>query len=125
MKKFMPLFLGILLMTPFARSESAEEMVSNCKAVADAKISGDRIAFPLDFSSGVCWGAFGTFQEAIRIGPSKAGKPYFSICAPPESTRSQLIQVFLVYARRHPEQYHESFFDVAFQASQEAFPCSK
>lgn len=117
---------------PFARAQSAEEMVSNCEAISEAKIVGDHISLPQDFQSGVCWGAFLSFQSAIRYADntnvdgskSKFYRPLFQICAPPDSTASQLIKVFMNYASRHPEQLSKDYFRVALSANKEAFPCS-
>jgi hypothetical protein len=122
MKSLACLAAFILLFAPLAFSETAEEMISACRAVAKAKVSGGKIGLDTDFDSGVCWGAFAAFQQAIRY-TGAGGKSYFDICSPANGSRSQLIQVFLVYAKRHPEKYNEDFFSVALLASHEAFQC--
>lgn len=107
--------------------ESAEQMVSYCRGFVDAKLSGDMIDFPTNYDSGMCWGAFAAFQTAIAI--HQKGMPEnvmaLGVCAPAESRRSQLIQIFVTYAKQHPERYHENFFIVALDATQKAFRCSR
>jgi CTP synthase (UTP-ammonia lyase) len=122
------LLLGMLfLCIPVAHSESAEEMVSNCKWIAEAKVSDDQIEIPTDFHSGVCWGAFGTIQKAISVVPYSFPKegPLLGVCAPENSTRSQLIRIFIAYTERHPEKLHKDYFFIAIAALKEAFPCPK
>lgn len=108
-----------------AQSESAEEMVSSCKEISTAKVTGNQAIFSPDFNSGVCWGAFAMVQQLTRLTYDLHAAPIFRICAPPESTRTQLIQVFEQYAARHPERYHEGFWFVAQDALREAFPCKQ
>ncbi|MGA3081415.1 MAG: Rap1a/Tai family immunity protein [Terracidiphilus sp.] len=129
MKKF-PLLLsiGILYATStVAFSQSAEEMVSNCKWISESKVSADQIEIPTDFHSGVCWGAFGTLQTAITVVPYSFPKegPLLGVCAPEKSTESQLIRIFIAYTERHPEQLHKDYFFVAIAALKEVFPCPK
>jgi hypothetical protein len=112
---------------------SAEEMVSNCKAVRRANVGDGKINLPTDFRTGECWGAFLSFQSAIHYAgninvdgsKSKFYRMLFGVCAPPNATTPQLIKIFLVYADRHPEQLNKDFFQVALNANKEAFPCGK
>jgi len=47
----------------------------------------------------------------------------FGACTPATSTRTQLIAIFVNYAKRNPQRYSEEFADVVFDALAEAFPC--
>jgi hypothetical protein len=127
--KNLPLLLviGFVCAAPFAFSQSAEEMASNCKGIVDAKIVNDQIAVPSDFQSGVCWGAFGTIQTIVTIVPRSFPQngPLFEVCLPHEGTRSQLIRIFMAYTERHPERLHEDYFFIATTALKQAFPCGK
>lgn len=111
-----------LLLANACLAQTAEEMVSSCKAISQAKVTGDEVEMPTDFDSGVCWGAFAMIQRMTRF--TDHGQVIFGICAPSDSTRTQLIQVFEQYAIRHPERYHEHFWDVALTSLREAFPCN-
>lgn len=97
-------------------------MLSSCKPLAEAEVRGDTVTLPQDFRSGTCWGAFAALQSLIaRAYPD--GQPIFRVCAPPRSTRTQLLAVFVEFARRNPQRLHEDFFDVAVDAMRSAFPC--
>ena len=119
--------IAIAIFCPSAFAESAEELLSACKPIVDAKVSGQNIQFPHDFNTGECWEAFGTLQRISRYSDSNPpNKPLLPIgCAPPESTRSELIAVFVEYVQRHPEHRHDDFVDVVLAAFQTAFPCGK
>jgi hypothetical protein len=55
---------------------------------------------------------------------SETGKPLFSVCSPPTTTRTQTIAIFMVYIKSHPARYSDDFFWVAITALEESFPCS-
>jgi len=105
-----------------AFAESMEEMLTSCKLLAEAKVEGGEVSFPRDYPSGMCWGAFSTLQRVIVMVDNNM-RPYFHVCAPKNSTRSQLIAVFVEYSRRNPQRLHEDFFIVAIEALSGAFPC--
>lgn len=113
--------IGLLLVMFYAavpaHAESTGEMLSSCRELADAKVTGDKITMRRDYSTGLCWGAFGSLRAAVRA------RSFFRICAPANSTRSQLIAVFVEYAKRSPQRLHEDFLDVALEALRGAFPC--
>jgi hypothetical protein len=118
--------IAIATFCPSAFAESAEELLSACNPIADAKVSGEQIQFVHDFSTGECWGAFGTLQRVSRYYSEAPNSPLLRMgCARPESTRSELIAVFVEYVRRHPERRHDDFVDVTLAALQVAYPCGK
>jgi hypothetical protein len=51
--------------------------------------------------------------------------PVFGVCAPSESTRTQLIAIFVDYVKRNPKTMSDKFFFTARAALTEAFPCAK
>jgi hypothetical protein len=128
------LLLGILSIA-VAHAEIAEEMASNCREIVQAKVlnegdKGTAVAIPSDLSSGICWGAFLSFQSAIMVvgneypdgTHSPTPRPFFAACAADAST-SQLIKIFVHYIDEHPERLNQDFFFVAIVATQKAFPC--
>jgi len=111
----------VLVLAGAAFSETTERMVSACKGVVEATQLGDKtIKLPQDFDTGLCWGAFAALQYAINIYTQEM---MFGVCAPEKSTRSQLIAIFVEYAKKHPERYHEDSFLVAINALHDVFPC--
>ncbi len=77
------LLTALLAFPMTARAESAEEMVSACREVADATVAGEKVEFKQDFASGLCWGAFASIQAAIvmRIADGHADTT-LGVCAP-------------------------------------------
>jgi len=118
-------FFCFAIAANMAHAQTAEEMVSYCKPVSEASIQDDVVNFPRTFETGECWGAFGTLQDAVRatLSEGKNATPTLLVCAPPESTRTQFVAIFMEYAKKNPQRLHESFFFVAFSALHEAFPC--
>jgi hypothetical protein len=75
--------------------ETALEVQSWCKQIVTAKIAADsRLFFKLSHDTGFCWGAIGAIQDLARINTDD-GTPMIGICAPSESTRLQMIKIFL------------------------------
>lgn len=117
------LLILLVLCAHGVSAESTQDMVGSCQLLSETRVDQGRVQLPQDFSSGKCWGAFAVVQKVINaIDTDK--RPIFGVCAPKESTRTQLIAVFVEYARRNPSRYHEDFFAVALASLQAAFPCS-
>ena len=105
-----------------AFAESTGDMLSACKIVSESKAADGHVRIPESTSGGICWGAFSILQEVGRTLDS-SGNPIMSFCLPRNSTRTQLVAVFVNYAEKHPEQWHLDFFQVATVALSEAFSC--
>jgi len=118
-------FVVFLSFAGLCRAESALEASGSCRAVANGERGSDgtlRFSREGDF----CWGAFASLQQLARV--SSADNPKgraLNICAPPESTRMQLVLVYLQYATNHPNELHEELPIVAWRSLMSAFPCSK
>lgn len=120
------LFLAcIALSTGTAHAQTALEMESKCRKLANTQTAEDgRIVMPPDRDSSECWAAFMTLQQLAVIAYDN-GRRYLNVCAPAESTRLQYIKLFTNYASKHPEHLHRSFGLVALMALHEAFPCDR
>jgi hypothetical protein len=128
MKIVIRFFWGILFISysSSAFADTAQEMLSACKPIARANISGDKgkVTGPDTFTAGKCWGAFTVIQNAIeRVDDSML--LIYNICPPAESTRTQLISMFVDYAEKNPQRLQEDFFDVFIEALRKAFPCRR
>ncbi len=108
------------------QQETAEEMVSLCHLLSEPQINGQILVMPQDFGTGICWGAFASIGSVIYVknNPTE-DSPVFGICAPKRITRTQIIKIFLEYARRNPNWLNEDYVHVAILAIREAFPCGK
>jgi hypothetical protein len=118
--------IAILLMTivlnTAVHAKTAGEMLSLCRDVASASVSGETVRMPTTFDAGECWGAFGTIQEVMRIVTNNEQR-MFRVCPPVNSRRTQQIAVFVQYAERNPQRWHEGYFFVAIESLRLAFPC--
>ena len=102
--------------------ETAERMTAACKDVASGARPDGGVNVPTTYEAGVCWGAFLTLQRVIGATDTR-GKPLFSVCAPENSTRTQLMTIFLRYTENHPEHLNKPFVDTAIASLRQAFPC--
>jgi len=98
-------------------------MLSACRPISESKVTNDTIELKSDYDTGLCWGAFAAIQRlsATEIGNSG---PLLRACVPRDSTRTQLIAIFVRFAQKHPERYQEDFVFVTLSALKSAFPCN-
>ena len=113
----------ILLTAVAAFAESAEVMLSACRPIIKAKINEEVVTLPENSQVGMCWGAFSVIQKVITQADYKSKKKVYGVCAPPKSTRTQLITIFVNYAEKNPQRLHEDFFYVAMDSLKESFKC--
>lgn len=107
-----------------AKAESALEIQSWCKGIVNAKLGANHtIFYTPNYNTGFCWGAFGAIQEFSRF-LRNDNTPMIDVCAPPNSTRLQLIKIFSKYVDDHPESANRSFAIIALRALTRAFPCT-
>lgn len=111
-----------LLHAPKCHSETAEEMLSACRPITQAKISEGSVAFAKTFETGLCWGAFASLDSALNFSDWN-DHPLLDICAPKDRSRTQLIAMFVAYIEKHPEQYNWDFFQVASNSFLEVWVC--
>lgn len=104
------------------KAETTEEMLSACRPITVAKVSGGTIDFEETFETGICWGAFAAIQR-LSATVDHNEKPLLFSCPPEDSTQTQIITIFVRYAEKHPEKYHQDFVFSAIAALKEAFPC--
>ena len=115
---------AFLLISSSAFAESAEELLSACRPVTKAPVSGDSVQFEQTYDTGFCWGAFSAVQKSIILVDNRK-QPLYGVCPPPTSTRTQTIAIFIQYAETHPQRLHEHYLFVVVDALREAFPCPK
>ena len=106
------------------RAATAAEYASFCRPFEKPILQeGGRIFFPPRPTANRCWGAFAAIQYLFNVNRPGEDVPLLGVCLPPESYRTQLIQVFLKYADQHPEKTHENFTAMVWSAFVLAFPC--
>jgi hypothetical protein len=104
--------------------ETAEEMLSACRPITQAKISNGTINLPQDFESGTCWGAFGMLQSVLFL-QEPDGQRTLHSCPSSDVTRTELIAIFVKYITEHPEDYSKGFQLVALNSVLTVYPCGK
>jgi hypothetical protein len=113
----------ILLAATIGRAETAEEMLSSCKKLSEAKVSDGKVTAPPDFDSGQCFGSFRAIQFYSKFaGPDY--QPVLHVCIPKDNTVTQLLAIFIDYVKRNPKTLSQDFFLAAHNSLVEAFPCS-
>lgn len=95
------------------------------------RTSGDLLDIcALDSSHSQYWEAhgfcLGYFAGGIDLHDALAASPDFPriACAPEGTTRSDVVVVFVTYARAHPEHLAERPMDTVFRAVNEEWPCA-
>jgi hypothetical protein len=53
------------------------------------------------------------------------GKTFLGACPKPDTTTTQVLRIFIKYARAHPEKLGLPAAAVAFNAMADAFPCNE
>ena len=113
----------LISMPAVAVGEPAREMLSKCtQSFASSPSKGEVVSLPRTVSAGWCWGAFEVIQRLI-VYSNESNQHFFRVCAPPDSTRVEIIRVFLDYAKRHPKELDQEFTDMALTSLMESFPC--
>ena len=116
--------LASLFLTGRAHAETSGEVGGWCQQYDSVSPTpGSGFIAPSDPHSLFCWGAFTSVQELISEVDSGSRRPLLSVCAPPQSTRTQLIHVFRRYIVEHPEIEHWNFGTGVVVALRAAFPC--
>ena len=104
--------------------ETAEEMLSACRPITQAKVSNGSVDLPRDFESGTCWGAFGMLQKVLFL-LEPNGQRTLHACVPSDATRTELIAIFVKFAEEHPEDYSKGFELVAVDSILKVYPCGR
>ena len=112
-----------LFLSQNAMAASAQELLSACRPVAKSETIGGNVRLDTKFETGVCWGEFDAIQRVTTIPDKTNRRTILDICAPSNSTRVQLIAIFVNYAEKNPQRLHLHGFDIAVESLQAAFPC--
>jgi hypothetical protein len=115
--------LFLIAACPLALAESAEEMLSACEKITESKVKDGKVSLPQDFDSGRCWGAFGVLQGLSALQTTDGNRPFFHVCAPENSSRTQYVAIFVEYVKRNPRRFNDEFWVVALDALRAAFQC--
>jgi hypothetical protein len=107
-----------------AQIASALDIYHGCKLVADSTpLPNNMLQMPVDIDAVLCLGAFTAIIGLANDTWADNGLHIFRFCAPTGATAIQFIRIFLKYVDDHPEEGHNIFPRVAWNALSRAFPC--
>lgn len=126
-----PVALALAGWSQCSSAESAADMASFCDPYRQAVITGRTVdgsgvlnVPAASVNSNFCWGAFAMFQGLLVVTPyGRDEHPYLLVCAPPTSSRLELVKIFLRYMDEHPETGHEDFAKLLLRVMWKTFPC--
>lgn len=122
------IFVGLsvfVLSSVCCGAETAEEMLSACRPITQAKVSNGAIDLTNpDFNTGKCWGAFGMLQSVLSL-TNPGGQRALHGCVPSDATRTQLIAIFVKHIEDHPKEYGTDFGVVALNSVLKVYSCDK
>src|SRR5690242_8757887 len=105
--------------------ETALQVESWCEPFANVLVEPDgRFQMPQSVVSGFCWGAFASIQELGNVTVDSKHR-LLGFCPPEDSTRIQLIRIFLKYVQGNPSDLNKRFAFVVWDSLRDAFPCSQ
>jgi hypothetical protein len=115
--------IAVLFLPSLSHADTAAEMFSACKPLAEAHVEEGYVKMPGTQSASKCWGAFAAIQDETTLIDGEDRHIFPFGCVPATAKRTDLIAVFVEYVRRHPEQRQEKFVSVVIDAFGAAYPC--
>jgi len=106
-----------------AHAQTAGEMLRSCEILQrNAHIEGDSVFLPPDIDARQCWGFMAAVQQFSALA-DQSGKPLLNWCTPEDTKQSDIVRIFVDYARAHPDKMNLIAAAVAYNAMADAFPC--
>ena len=124
MPKRLIILAMVCLLTPTVRATTGMEILSSCKAVVAGLLPNGQMHISPEAQ--YCWGLFEAIQTLSGVQSTDDAKDRpLKICASTTTTRSQMVMIFLQYAKDHPEQLQLDAALIAQAALAHAFPCRR
>ena len=113
------ILFGVAPVSSYA--STANELLRSCEILLRTpRQSEDTIG--LTDAANRCFFYFMGIQDAsLLIGAD--GKRMLDVCPPPQSRLTQLVRVFVEFARKNPAKLHLNAAGITVDALSEAFPC--
>jgi Rap1a immunity proteins len=106
-----------------ALAQTAGEMLRACQTLQRGmRITGDSAFLPAGTEAQQCWGFMSAVQE-YSVLADQAGNRLLSACPAADTKTTQIVDVFVKYAKAHPEKLNTSAAAAAYNALADAFPC--
>lgn len=114
---------AVLLVAGVARAQTAGDMLKACEiAKRGMHIEGTKVFLPPGADVNQCWGFIEAVQQYSALA-DKDGERLLQACPPENGMTTQVLRLFIEYARTHPEKRNLPAAAVAFNAMADAFPC--
>jgi hypothetical protein len=124
MSKLLITLAMVCLLASTARATTAMGVLGSCKAVVTGLLPNGQMHISPEAQ--FCWGMFEAFQTLSGVqSTDNEGDGPLKICASTTTTRSQMVIVFLEYAKDHANQLHMDAALVVQAALAQAFPCRR
>jgi hypothetical protein len=108
-----------------AQAQTAREQLHVCELLQSGMhVEGTQVFIPPGSDVAQCWGFMLTVQQ-YSILAHHDGKTFLDACPKPDTTTTQVLRIFIKYARSHPEKLGLPAAAVAFNAMADAFPCEE
>jgi hypothetical protein len=115
--------LALMLGTAPGHAQTAGDMLHACASLQrGARIEGNSVFLPPGKDAQQCWGFMTAVQE-YSVLADDSGNRLLSACPAPDTKTTQIADVFVKYAKAHPEKLNMSAAAVAYNAMADAFPC--
>jgi hypothetical protein len=124
---FLVVALRIMLDSGQAFAVTAKEMQTNClELTTKARTArGGQLDIPNSPGALICFGFFSAVQRFTVYQKEGERRRIFGICAPPQTTLLQLIELFEKYVKANPREADQDAADVALTAYMKQFPCEQ
>jgi hypothetical protein len=108
-----------------AQAQTARELLHVCELLQSGMhVHGTQVFIPPGSDVAQCWGFISAVQQ-YSILADQDGKTLLGACPKPDTATTQVLRIFIEYARSHPEKLGLPAAAVAFNAMADAFPCEE
>lgn len=106
-----------------ALAQTAGELLHVCELLQSGiHVEGSHIFIPPGSDVAQCWGFISAVQQ-YSILADHNGKTWLGACPRSDTTTTQVLRIFIEYARSHPQKLGLPAAAIAFNAMADAFPC--
>jgi hypothetical protein len=106
-----------------ALAQTAGEMFHACQTLQRGmRIKGDIAFLPPGAEAQQCWGFMSAVQE-YSVLSDQAGNRLLGACPAPDTKTTQIVEVFVKYAKAHSDKLDMPAAVAAYSALADAFPC--
>jgi hypothetical protein len=118
-------FLALAGLGTPVQAQTARELLHVCELLQSGMhVHGTQVFIPPGSDVAQCWGFMLAVQQYAILADHE-GKTFLGACPRPDTTTTQVLRIFIDYARSHPEKLGLPAAAVAFNAMADAFPCGE